>query len=85
MSFSDTPTAVALELSRDLQSYPTVRSVSVLPSDESASGQPELELVCSATKRGTVPNTITHCVTRSSLGIVRASDNGDEHKTVLIR
>jgi len=86
VSFSDTPVCVATELARTLDTYPSVLAATIVPDTESPSGRPELEAVVKATARGTVPNSVTHAITRSSLGIAECDPaNVPNHKRVVVR
>ena len=86
MSFSDTPSCVATELARTLDRYPSVVAATIVPESESPSGRPEVEAVVETTARGTLPNSVTHAVVRSSLGIAECDPgNSPGHKRVVIR
>lgn len=59
----------ARELARCLASIPSVVAVDRVGSALTPSGRVEIEAIVETTARGTVPNSVTHAVVRSSLGI----------------
>jgi hypothetical protein len=86
MSFSDTPEAVQAELARNLRQCPPVVCADALDADDAPSGDPELDVVCRATDRGTLPNCVTLAILQSSLGIAAVREaNAIGHKQVVIR
>jgi hypothetical protein len=86
MSFSDSPSVVADELARRLESQPAVVATDRLSAQTSLSGRETVEATVQATDRGTVPNSVTRAVVQSSLGLAEVSPaNAPEHKVVIIR
>ena len=86
MSFSDTPRCVTMELARALDTYPSVLAATVVPESETPSGRPELEAVVENTARDTLPNSVTHAIARSSLGIADCDPaNTPGYKRVVVR
>jgi len=86
MSFSDSPSAVADELARRLDSQPPVVGTDRLSADVSLSGRETVEATVKTTSRGTLPNSVTRAVVQSSLGLVEVSPaNAPDHKVVIVR
>ena len=86
MSFSDTPGVVCEELARSLESIPSVVDADHLDAADSPSGRDELDVVVQATARNTLPNSVTHAIVLSSLGIADVTDaNALNHKRVVVR
>jgi hypothetical protein len=86
MSLSDTPTAVVEELARELRALPSVVAADPLSGADARTDAPELDVVVQATDRGTLPNAVTWCIVRSSLGIAAVRDaNAIGHKAVVVR
>jgi hypothetical protein len=86
MSFSDSPSAVADELARRLESQPSVVATDRLSAQTSLSGHETVEATVKNTDRGTVPNAVTRAVVQSSLGLAEVSPaNAPGHKVVIIR
>jgi hypothetical protein len=74
------------ELARAIDSIPSVAAVDYLAPHESPSGRPETEIVVEATRRDTVPNSVTAAVVRSSLGVAAAAPGIDpDYKRVVVR
>jgi len=86
MSFSDSPSVVADELARRLESQPAVVATDRLSAQTSLSGRETVEATVRATDRGTVPNSVTRAVVQSSLGLAEVSPaNAPDHKVVIVR
>jgi hypothetical protein len=86
MSFSDSPSVVADELARRLESQPAVVATDRLSAQTSLSGRETVEATVKSTDRGTLPNSVTRAVVQSSLGLAEVSPaNAPEHKVVIIR
>ena len=86
MSFSDTPSVVADELARRLESQPAVVATDRLSADVSLSGRETVEATVRETSRGTLPNSVTRAVVQSSLGLAEVSPaNAPDHKVVIVR
>jgi len=86
MSFSDSPSVVADELARRLESQPAVVATDRLSAQTSLSGRETVEATVKATDRGTLPNAVTRAVVQSSLGLAEVSPaNAHDHKVVIIR
>jgi len=86
MSFSDSPSVVADELARRLESQPAVVGTDRLSADVSLSGRETIEATVENTDRGTLPNSVTRAVVQSSLGLAEVSPaNAPDHKVVIIR
>jgi hypothetical protein len=64
MSFSDSPSAVADELARRLESQPAVVATDRLSADVSLSGRETVEATVRETSRGTLPNSVASAVAR---------------------
>jgi hypothetical protein len=86
MSFSDSPSVVADELARRLESQPSVVATDRLSAQTSLAGRETVEATVKATSRGTLPNSVTRAVVQSSLGLAEVSPaNAPDHKVVIIR
>jgi len=86
MSFSDSPSVVADELARRLESQPSVVATDRLSADVSLANRETVEATVKATSRGTLPNSVTRAVVQSSLGLVEVSPaNAPDHKVVIVR
>jgi hypothetical protein len=86
VSFSDTPEALATELARDLQQYPSVLATTIVPAEESPRGRVEVELTVEQTARDTIPNAVTHAIVRSSMGIGPSDPhNNPDYRRVVVR
>jgi hypothetical protein len=86
MSFSDSPSVVADELARRLESQPAVVGTDRLSADVALTGRETIEATVRATDRGTVPNSVARAVVQSSLGLAEVSPaNTPDHKVVIIR
>ena len=86
MSFSDSPSAVADELARRLESQPSVVGTDRLSADVSLANRETVEATVRATSRGTLPNSVTRAVVQSSLGLAEVSPaNAPDHLVVIVR
>jgi hypothetical protein len=86
MSFSDSPSAVADELARRLESQPSVVATDRLSAQTSLANRVTVEATVKNTDRGTLPNSVTRAVVQSSLGLAEVSPaNAPDHKVVIIR
>jgi hypothetical protein len=86
MSFSDSPSVVADELARRLESQPAVVATDRLSADVALTGRETIEATVENTDRGTLPNAVTRAVVQSSLGLAEVSPaNVPNHKVVIIR
>ena len=86
MSFSDSPSVVADELARRLDSQPSVVGTDRLAADVSLAGHETLEATVKATSRGTLPNAVARAVTQSGLGLAEVSPaNAPGHLVVIVR
>jgi hypothetical protein len=86
MSFSDSPSVVADELARRLESQPPVVATDRLSADVALTGRETIEATVENTDRGTLPNSVTRAVVQSSLGLAEVSPaNAPDHKVVIIR
>jgi len=86
MSFSDSPSVVADELARRLESQPAVVATDRLSAQTSLANRETVEATVRETSRGTLPNSVTRAVVQSSLGLAEVSPaNAPEHKVVIIR
>jgi hypothetical protein len=86
MSFSDSPSVVADELARRLESQPAVVATDRLSADVALTGRETIEATVKNTDRGTLPNAVTRAVVQSSLGLAEVSPaNAPDHKVVIIR
>jgi len=86
MSFSDSPSVVADELARRLESQPAVVGTDRLSADVALTGRETVEATVENTDRGTLPNSVTRAVVQSSLGLAEVTPaNAPDHKVVIIR
>jgi len=86
MSFSDSPSVVADELARRLESQPAVVGTDRLSADVSLAGRETVEATVKSTDRGTVPNAVTRAVVQSSLSLAEVSPaNAPDHLVVIVR